>query len=324
MKVIELFSGIGAPRMVLNNLGIKHEVIGVSEIDKNAINMYNTIHGETNNFGDITKIKHLPYCDLLHASSPCTSFSSAGKKDGLNGASGLLIDLMRLLEDYYTRKELPIYFSFENVIEMKTKFSKVYENFINFLIKIGYNVYENCLNAAYFNIPQKRERLFIIGINKKFDKGNFKMPKNENKTALRLKDILLPKTDIEKEYIHPIERFNNRHRRVKPIPKDTFTTIEDGYYFTETSQKRSQSNRIYNREGLCPTITTVPFINILEDDFVRKAMPIEYWRAMGFKDEIFLKVKDNFSKTALIKAAGNSIALGPLEAIYQNLFKSQV
>ena len=53
-------------------------------------------------------------------------------------------------------------------------------------------------------------------------------------------------------------------------------------------------------------------------------MPIEYWRAMGFKDEIFLKVKDNFSKTALIKAAGNSIALGPLEAIYQNLFKSQV
>ena len=59
MKVIELFSGIGAPRMVLNNLGIKHEVIGVSEIDKNAINMYNTIHGETNNFGDITKQKVL-------------------------------------------------------------------------------------------------------------------------------------------------------------------------------------------------------------------------------------------------------------------------
>ena len=44
---------------------------------------------------------------------------------------------------------------------------------------------------------------------------------------------------------------------------------------------------------------------------------------MGFKDKDFFKIKDNFSKTALIKATGNSIALGPLKAIYNNLFKSQ-
>lgn len=306
--------------MALNNLGIEHEIIGISEIDNNAIKMYNAIHGETNNFGDITKIEHLPCCNLLHASSPCISFSNAGKKDGLKGASGLLLDVIRLLKDYKERAELPEYFSFENVVEMKTKFTDVFNNFVTILNEIGYNVYENCLNASYFDIPQKRKRLFIIGIKKDIDINNFHMPENVNKTNLRLKDILVLPEEVEEEYIHPIERFYNRHKRVKPIPKDTFKTIEDGYYFTKTSTKRCQSNRIYNREGLCPTITTVPSINILEDSFVRKAMPIEYWRSMGFKDSDFLKIKDNFSKTALIKAAGNSIALGPLEAIYRNLF----
>ena len=323
MKVIELFAGIGATRMALNELKIEHEVIGISEIDSNAINMYNAIHGETVNFGDIKKIEHLPQCNLLHASSPCTSFSNAGKKDGLKGASGLLLDVIRLLKDYKKRSELPEYFSFENVIEMKTKFTNIFNDFIAVLNEMGYNVYENCLNASYFDIPQKRERLFIIGIRKDIDTNNFHMPENINKTNLRLKNILVSPEEIEEEYIHPIERFNNRHKRIRAIPKNTFQTIEDGYYFTETSTKRSQSNRIYNREGLCPTITTVPFINILEDSFVRKAMPIEYWRSMGFKDKDFFKIKDNFSKTALIKATGNSIALGPLKAIYNNLFKSQ-
>lgn len=75
MKVIELFAGIGAPHMALNKNNIDVEVVGISEIEKSAIEMYNIIHGETKNFGDITKIKSLPYCDFLHFSSPCQSFS---------------------------------------------------------------------------------------------------------------------------------------------------------------------------------------------------------------------------------------------------------
>ena len=119
--------------MALNELGLEYEIIGISEIDNNAIKIYNTIHGNTKNFGDIRNIKHLPKCNLLHASSPCTSFSNAGKKDGLEGPSGLLLDVIRLLKDYKQRNELPEYFSFENILVMKTKFTYVFNDFITIL-----------------------------------------------------------------------------------------------------------------------------------------------------------------------------------------------
>ena len=64
MKVIELFAGVGSQTQALKNLGIKHEVIGISEIDKYAINSYEQLHGTVNNFGDISKIDILPTADI--------------------------------------------------------------------------------------------------------------------------------------------------------------------------------------------------------------------------------------------------------------------
>ena len=71
VKVIELFAGVGSQAMALRNIKANYEILGISEIDKFAIKSYNAIHGETYNFGDITKIKQLPECDLLTYSFPC-------------------------------------------------------------------------------------------------------------------------------------------------------------------------------------------------------------------------------------------------------------
>ena len=74
LRVFEAFSGVGAQRMALRNLGVEHEVVGISEIDKFAIKSYEAIHGETVNFGDISKLNpkdlylELPF--LKTASSP--------------------------------------------------------------------------------------------------------------------------------------------------------------------------------------------------------------------------------------------------------------
>lgn len=71
LRMIELFAGIGAQRTALKRLGIEHEAVAISEIDKHAIATYTALHGETPNLGDITKVEHLPDCDLLTYSFPC-------------------------------------------------------------------------------------------------------------------------------------------------------------------------------------------------------------------------------------------------------------
>ena len=319
MTCIELFSGVGAPRMALRNLGIEHEVIGISEIDKKIETIYNRIHGETKNFGDIKNIKELPYCDFLWASSPCVSFSSAGKEDGLKGESGLLLEVYRLFENYKERNLLPKFFGFENVPTLITKFNNVFQDLLKFLDEMGYNTYYEVLNAIYFDCPQKRERLFLIAIRKDIDKGTFIMPKNEIPTEKRLKDILLNMEEYPPEHVHPVEYYHNRHCRTAPIPENTLQTIELGYYYTAKSKNKSQSKKIYHKDGLCPTLTTVFGVNLEEDGYLRRMMPIEYWRAMGFSDDDFYKI-GKMAKSNLYKAAGNSICLGPLEAIFRNLF----
>ena len=85
LKLFEAFAGVGCQAMAFKRLGLKYETVGISEIDKHAINSYNAIHGETKNYGDICKMTHIPPCDIFTWSFPCTDLSKAGKQKGLNG-----------------------------------------------------------------------------------------------------------------------------------------------------------------------------------------------------------------------------------------------
>jgi DNA (cytosine-5)-methyltransferase 1 len=100
LKVIELFAGIGSQTQALQNLGIEHEVVAISEIDKYALTAYEALHGKVQSLGDITKIGRLPQADLWTYSSPCVDISLAGKQAGLHGGtrSGLLWEVERLLK----------------------------------------------------------------------------------------------------------------------------------------------------------------------------------------------------------------------------------
>lgn len=83
MRVLELFAGYGSQALALENIGIDF-TSDISEIDNYAIQAYNQLHGETHNWGDITKIDEtkLPYYDLITYSSPCQDFSVAGLQRG--------------------------------------------------------------------------------------------------------------------------------------------------------------------------------------------------------------------------------------------------
>lgn len=73
LKIIELFAGIGSQTQALKNIGIKHEVVGISEINKYSLISYEVLHGKTHNFGDICEIEKLPKADLWTYSFPCLS-----------------------------------------------------------------------------------------------------------------------------------------------------------------------------------------------------------------------------------------------------------
>lgn len=96
IRVFEAFAGYGSQSMALRRLGIDYEVIGISEIDKYAIQAYMAVHGETPNYGCISKIdwKEVPDFDFLTYSFPCTDISSAGLQKGLEEGSGTRSSLL--------------------------------------------------------------------------------------------------------------------------------------------------------------------------------------------------------------------------------------
>lgn len=207
MKLLSLFSGIGAFEAALDNIDIDFELVGYCEIDKYASKSYSAIHGvpESMNFGDITKIdeKKLPKdIDLITYGFPCQDISLAGKQkglfneDGSQTRSGLFFEALRIIEEVQPKVAIA-----ENVKNLVgKKFKEQFEIVLSSLEQAGYNNYWKVLNAKDYGIPQNRERVFIVSIRKDVDTGVFEFPE-PYELKLRLKDLLEDEVD-EKFYLN--------------------------------------------------------------------------------------------------------------------------
>lgn len=206
MKVLSLFSGIGAFEKALDNLGIKYDLVAFCEIDKYAAMSYQAIHGvsESLNLGDITKVEadKLPKdIDLLTYGFPCQDISNCGKmkglfnEDGSKTRSGLFFEALRIIEA--TKPKVAIA---ENVKMLTSKkFATEFQIVLESLEQAGYNNYFKVLNAKDHGIPQNRERVFIVSIRKDVDNGLFAFP-DSVPLKMRLKDVLEESVD-EKYYL---------------------------------------------------------------------------------------------------------------------------
>lgn len=257
LKLLSLFSGIGAPEKALKNLGVDFDLIGFSEIDKYAIKSYCAIHhiNPNKNLGNVTNIdeKKLSDFDLLVGGFPCQAFSIAGKRKGFEDTRGtLFFDLARIAKE----KQPKIIFC-ENVKGLVNHDKgNTITVIIETLAQIGYTIDFNILNAKYFNVPQNRERIYIIAIRndliksepwiipdnkmvskrkkKLMDAGftnsfNFPWPE-QNSVNKRLKDILESEVD-EKFYLNEknvewLLEHNKRHEERKTGFKWKPRTVE--------------------------------------------------------------------------------------------------
>lgn len=206
LKVIELFAGAGGLALGLEQAGF--EAIGLIEIDKSASE---TLRCNRPNWRvineNVEKISPLDLeayfnikkgeLDLLSGGAPCQSFSYAGKRLGLQDARGTLFYHYAV----FLQKLQPKMFLFENVRGLLSHDKgKTINNMLAIFKEQGYTVQKRVLNAWDYGVPQKRERLILIGIrNDLVDKIDFDFP-IQHKYKPVLRDILLdcPKSEGSK------------------------------------------------------------------------------------------------------------------------------
>lgn len=165
-KVLELFAGAGGLAIGLEKAGLK--CVALNEIDKWACNTlrknrpnWNVLEGDIKSFS-FTKYKN--EVDVVTGGFPCQSFSYAGKKLGMKDARGTLFyEFARVVQEVK-----PAICIGENVKGLLShEKGKTIEGMVSILEEIGYNVVPvQVLKAINYKVPQKRERVFLIGIRK--------------------------------------------------------------------------------------------------------------------------------------------------------------
>lgn len=204
IKLLSLFSGIGAFEKALENIGIDYELVNYCEIDKFASKSYSLIHNvdENKNLKDVTKVdtSKLPNdIDLVTYGFPYQDISVAGKMKGFKDEqgnttrSGLFFEALRIIED--TKPKVAIA---ENVKALTgKKFKKEFNTVLKSLNEAGYNCYWKVLNAKDYGVPQNRERVFIVSIRKDIDNFEFRFP-YPKELDLKLRDLL--EKDVDEKY----------------------------------------------------------------------------------------------------------------------------
>jgi DNA (cytosine-5)-methyltransferase 1 len=259
---------------------------------------------------DIKKIgiDDLPDFNFLLAGFPCQAFSIAGYREGFNdkkNRGNLFFDIARII-----KKRKPEGFMLENVKNLRGHDNgNTFKIIIKTLENLGYYVKSKILNSMeYGNVPQNRERIYIVGFKNKKHYERFRFP-TPIPLTLKVSDLLEEKVN-EKYY------YNN-----KPLFKKLKDSVkEEGKVY----QWRRQYVR-ENKNGVCPTLTAnmgtgghnVPIIK--DKKGIRKLTPLECAKIQGFpKDYKLPKLADS----ALYKQLGNSVSVPVIEAIAKEIKKA--
>lgn len=306
---IDLFAGIGGFRIAMQNLGGK--CVYSSEWDTQAQKTYLANYGEVP-FGDITKESTKQYIpndfDVLCAGFPCQAFSIAGYQKGFEDTRGtLFFDVAEIVK----RKQPKAVF-LENVKNLYTHDSgKTFSTIKNTLEELGYVVFHKVMNAMeYANVPQNRERIFIVCFNKEKVTNYSKFVFPEKETLKRNIHDCIDYSNMEKKLFYGESMGHIADLRAGVVSKDTIY------------QWRRQYVR-ENKSKVCPTLTAnmgtgghnVPII--LTDNGIRKLSPRECLNFQGYPQEFIFPT--TIADSAKYKQAGNSVVVPLIQKVCKQI-----
>ncbi|MHC1717225.1 MAG: DNA cytosine methyltransferase [Acidaminococcaceae bacterium] len=306
------FAGVGGIDLAFAKHGFK--TIYANEWDDYAAKTFeanNPIKADVRDINDI-KNDEIPDFDIMLAGFPCQAFSVAGYRQGFGDEQGrgtLFFELERIFKD---RKPKVIFL--ENVKNLVghddgNTFRVIYDK----LKHAGYHVKYQVMNAMnYGNVPQNRERIYIVAFLDidKYHRFDFPQPVERTK---KIRDVIDFNRELDSKYYYNEKNCSFYDKLIEAMKN------KDTVY---------QWRRVYVRENksdVCPTLTAnmgtgghnVPLI--LTDYGIRKLTPQECFKIQGFPDSFI--IPEGMSNTRAYKQAGNSVVVPVIERIAEEIKK---
>ena len=294
---IDLFAGIGGIRIPFDELG--YQCVFSSEWDAKACKTYFANFG-TLPFGDITKIpaERIPHHDVLLAGFPCQAFSIMGKMQGFADTRGtMFFEIERILKHHHTP-----YILLENVKQLVGHDGgRTFKVILERLNQLGYHVKWQVLNALDFGLPQKRERVIIVGFLDKndCDAFSFDIPH----TPYSLTDILEPDENVDPSL------FASDHIIAKRQEKTA-----DKKVFYPSIWHENKAGNISVLDYSCALRTGASY-NYLLVNGVRRPTSRELLRLQGFPEKFRIAV----SHQDIRRQTGNSVAVPMIRMVAQKI-----
>ena len=293
-RFIDLFAGIGGMRIPFERLG--GECVFSSEWDQHAQRTYYHNFGEIPK-GDITKIeaRDIPAHDILLAGFPCQPFSIIGEKQGFADTRGtLFFDIERILKE-----KNPSAFLLENVKQLTSHDrGRTFTVIQSRLLNLGYTIYYEILNALDFGLPQKRERVFIVGFREPIA---FAFPRG-NRNYKPLSGILEPDDKVDPRLFASENIRKSRLEKCKGNP------------FYPSMWHENKGGNISVLPFSCALRAGASY-NYLLVNGIRRPSGRELLRLQGFPEDFRIVV----NITQLRKQTGNGVAIPVVTAIAEKM-----
>ena len=307
-------SGIGGGRLGLELSGL--QCVGYSDTARLAPITYRLMHETINekNYGNLKRIKTdtLPQFDLLIAGFPCQTFSVMGRKEGFSDTRGQIIfHLVRILSEVK-----PSCFILENVKGLVTHDKgNTLKIILKELDEAGYDVTYNVLSSIDHGVPQMRQRVYFIGINKDLQKDITKFQWPDPVPKPSLSKYLIDDKKASEERLEILEYYLNNPTNSGKYKINDLLKMEGMILDT-----RMNDLRIY--EERCPTLRAQrDGILYVKNHEIYQLTGYEALLLQGFPIEYANKVKDEVSDRHLLMQAGNAMTVNVIHQLGNSLLK---